>query len=364
MKYIITAACGLVLYPFCVFCQSGVPNLSGIWRRNPQTNSGSSREMLVRIEQNGQDVIITFRARNGGAEETNIQRLHVGSNNDANELHGAPMTSRSSWDGKTLVVDSIAKFADQELRLNDRWTLSPDGRTLSFVARHQFGAEPSPTEEASVFDLQPDDSWNAQPSSKLAEEAYPNIEILKGMPAQRLPAIMAMFSRSLGAPCTHCHVEGAMDKSDKAQFAKAREMFRMRNWIAQNAKIESTCWTCHRGNPVPAAGPQIDTSLWPVGLELPAEQGAHPASKVYKNLKFLNSKASDLKSSMLFISASLGVGCSHCHVAGEWEKDDKPAKNVARSMLAMVRDTRREFTNTRMGCPSCHHGATRPETAP
>jgi hypothetical protein len=274
------------------------------------------------------------------------------------------MTSRSSWDGKTLVVDSIAKFGNQELRLNDRWTASPDGRALSFVERHQFGAEPSPTEEASVFVRQSDDSWNVWPSSKLAEQAYPNIEILKGIPAERVPAIMAMFSRSLGAPCTHCHVEGALDRGDKAQFAKAREMFRMQNWIAQNVKIESTCWTCHRGNPIPAPGPQIDTSLWPVSLELPVEQGAQPASNVYRNLTFFNSRVSELKSTMLFMSASLGVGCSHCHVAGAWEKDDKPAKNVARLMLVMVRDTRREFTDIRIGCPSCHHGAGKPEMAP
>jgi hypothetical protein len=363
MKYTIAGLCVLVFCPFCAYCQSGVPNLSGVWRRI-QTTPGTPREMLVRIEQNGPDVVISFRVRNAGAEETNIQRLHIGSNNDANEMHGAPMTSKSSWEGNTLVVDSIAKFGSQELRLNDRWTPLPDGQTLSFVERHQFGVEPSPTEEASVFARQPDDSWNAQPSSKLAEQAYPNIEILKGMPAEKVPVIMATFSRSLGVPCAHCHVEGAMGRDDKAQFAKTRQMFRMRNWIAQNAKVEATCWTCHRGHTVPEAGPQIDANLWPIDLELPAEKGGQPASKVYRNLKFFNSKASDLKSAMLFISASLGVGCSHCHVAGAWEKDDKPAKNVARSMLAMVRDTRQEFTDIRIGCPTCHHGASKPEIAP
>jgi hypothetical protein len=52
---------------------------------------------------------------------------------------------------------------------------------------------------------------------------------------------------------------------------------------------------------------------------------------------------------MLFISASLGVGCAQCHVQGAWEKDDQPAKNSALRMLAMVRDTRREFTETMTG---------------
>jgi hypothetical protein len=367
MRYAILALGVLSLRPFCALSQGGVPNLSGVWRRNPQKSPVSSHppdEMRVKIEQNGSDITITFRVRNNGVDETNLQRLRIGSNNDANEIHGAPMTSKSTWDGPTMVVDSVAKFGDQELRMNDRWTLSPDRQTLTFVERHQFGAEPSPTEDTSVFDRQPDDSWNAQPPSKLAEQAYHNIEILKGMPAERVPLIMGMFSRVLGVPCTHCHVEGAMDKGDKVTFAKARRMFRMRDWIAKSAKVESACWTCHRGHAVPEAGPQSDASLWPAELDLPVEQGAQPASKVYTNLRFFNSAASDLKSAMLFMSASLGVGCSHCHVVGAWESDDKPAKNSARSMLAMVRDTRREFTDIRIGCPTCHHGASKPEMAP
>jgi hypothetical protein len=320
--------------------------------------------MIVRIEQNGPNIVISIRVRNGGAEETNIQRLRIGSNDDTNEMHGAPMTSKSFWDGMSLVVDSVAKFGDQESRLNDRWSISPDGQTLSFVERHQFGAEPSPTQQTHIFDRRPYDSWNAaQPPSELAEQAYPNIEILKGMPADRVPIIMAMFSRFLGVPCTHCHVEGAMERDDKAQFAKTRQMFRMRKWIALSAKVESTCWSCHRGRAVPEIGLQIDTSLWPADLQLSAEKETQPASKIYKNLKFLNAKASDLKSAMLFMSASLGVECAHCHVAGARERDDKPAKNVARSMLTMVRDVRREFADIRIGCPTCHHGAIKPELA-
>ncbi len=175
---------------------------------------------------------------------------------------------------------------------------------------------------------------------------------------------MGMFNRVLGIECAHCHVEGAMDKGDKPTFVKARRMFQMRNWIAQNPKVESTCWSCHRGHIVPDAGPQINPNLWPAELDLTAEQGAEPASKVYKNLRFLNSAASDLKSSMLFMSASLGVECSHCHTVGAWERDNQPAKDMARRMLAMVRDTRLQFSDIRIGCPTCHHGAIKPEMAP
>jgi len=33
---------------------------------------------------------------------------------------------------------------------------------------------------------------------------------------------------------------------------------------------------------------------------------------------------------------SLGVNCTHCHVAGEWEKEDEPTKQITRDMAAMV----------------------------
>ncbi len=362
----VLAFCTMSLYPFGALCQDGVPNLSGVWRYNPQKSSASSHppeEMRAKIEQNGADITITIRVRNNGVEETNVKRLRIGSSDNRNEIHGAPMVSKSAWDGAALAVDSVAKFGDQELRMADRWTISADGQVLTSVQRHQFGAEPSATEDRNVYDRQPEASWEASPTPKMAEQAYPNIQILKGIPAGRVPLIMGSFDRALGVQCMHCHSEGGMEKDDRPTFAKARRMFQMRNWIAQNAKVEATCWTCHRGHAVPEAGPPTDASLWPAELELTAEQGAQPGSKIYKNLKFFNSTASDLKSSMLLMSASLGVGCSNCHVVGNWDRDDKPAKDTARKMLAMVRDTRREFTDIRIGCPTCHHGVSKPETA-
>ncbi len=367
VKYATISLSILLLHPMAGFSQDSAPDLSGIWRRNPQKSPPAAHppdEMWVKIAQNGPDITITFQTRNQGAGETNAQRLRIGAGENHNTIHGAPMTSKAAWDGTVLVVNSIAKFGEQELRMNDRWSLSPDKGTLTFTERHQFGAEPQPTQDAYVFDRQPDGSWPEPRPSKLAEQVYKNIDILKGIPSERVPVIMAAFSRSLGVACTHCHVEGSLEKKEKPTFAKARRMFHMRNWIAQNAKIEVACWTCHRGHAVPQPGPPSDSGIWPADLDLTAEQGAQPASKVYKNLKFFNSTAADLKSAMLFISASLGVGCAHCHVEGTWEKDDQPAKNSARRMLAMVRDTRREFTDIRIGCPTCHHGGSQPELEP
>src|SRR4051812_1949138 len=234
------------LSSFCAFSQnSSTPNLSGVWRRSPTESRPGARppaEMWVKVEHAGSDITFTIRTRNNGADEVNVERLRIGTEQNRNEMHGAPMLSKSAWSGSTLVVDSVTKFGNAELRMNTRWTVSADRQTLESVQLHQFGAEPKPTEDTSTFARQPDNAWQAPEAPKNAEQAYPNIKILTGVPATRVPAIMGAFTRALGVGCTHCHVDGAMEKEDKPAFSKARQMFGMRNWIAENQKIQATCW--------------------------------------------------------------------------------------------------------------------------
>ena len=77
-----------------------------------------------------------------------------------------------------------------------------------------------------------------------------------------------------------------------------------------------------------------------------AQQGAQPktAGEAFKNIKVLKSMpAADLQSAMSFMAMSLGVECAHCHTPPAMEKDDKPAKETARRMLAMVSEINRNF---------------------
>ena len=63
-----------------------------------------------------------------------------------------------------------------------------------------------------------------------------------------------------------------------------------------------------------------------------------PAEKVFKNIQLLKGMpaARLLRVMELGYSRSLGVTCTHCHVPGDWEKDDKPTKQIARDMAGMV----------------------------
>jgi hypothetical protein len=60
------------------------------------------------------------------------------------------------------------------------------------------------------------------------------------------------------------------------------------------------------------------------------------AEQRFKNIQvFKNLPATQLDPTMAFISGSLGVRCSYCHV-NQFEKDDKPTKVAARRMIQMV----------------------------
>jgi len=96
-----------------------------------------------------------------------------------------------------------------------------------------------------------------------------------------------------------------------------------------------------------------------------------PAEAVFKNLKVLNKVPAGR---LLLImqngySKSLGVTCAHCHIPGEWEKDDKEAKQITRDMVAMTKTINQDLLKNIDGlkdrtaiinCTTCHRGQVKP----
>lgn len=96
-----------------------------------------------------------------------------------------------------------------------------------------------------------------------------------------------------------------------------------------------------------------------------------PAPEVFKNItQYKGVTAGRLLRIMEFgYSRSLGVTCTHCHVAGEWEREDKTTKQTARDMSKMMATINAELlkkipnlksTNPAVNCTTCHRGQTRP----
>lgn len=96
-----------------------------------------------------------------------------------------------------------------------------------------------------------------------------------------------------------------------------------------------------------------------------------PAESVYKNIKLFQGVPAGrvLRIMAQGFDPALGVSCAHCHVVGEYEKEDKPTKQVARDMFAMVTAINTQYLskiknlrspNPTVNCSTCHRGQTRP----
>ena len=99
------------------------------------------------------------------------------------------------------------------------------------------------------------DPLPASSKEKRTEQEYKNIQVLKGLPADRLTSIMFAFKNSLGVDCTYCHIKNEFEKDEKPTKQMARKMIGITR--DANAKLGGsarvTCNTCHRGQPRPPA---------------------------------------------------------------------------------------------------------------
>jgi photosynthetic reaction center cytochrome c subunit len=101
-----------------------------------------------------------------------------------------------------------------------------------------------------------------------AEQVYKNIQVLKGMPASQLDAVMAFFTGSLGVRCNHCHIPGQFEKDEKPTKQTARRMIQMvfdlnkgsLSGIGSGGGV--SCFTCHRGQTRPESVPSLGLNLW------------------------------------------------------------------------------------------------------
>jgi len=96
-----------------------------------------------------------------------------------------------------------------------------------------------------------------------------------------------------------------------------------------------------------------------------------PAESVYREIRVLNGVPVGrlLRIMDVGYGRSLGVGCAHCHVEGEWEREDSSRKEVAREMIRLVRHLNTEHLaeikglrsdTARVNCTTCHRGTTKP----
>ncbi len=120
---------------------------------------------------------------------------------------------------------------------------------------------------------------------KTAEQAFKNIQALKGLPDSQLIGVMAYMQASLGAKdCEYCHVRSGennweWEKDDKPKKQAARKMVQMVldiNKASFDGRPEVTCYTCHQGHERPVAVPSLPLAMASADSAPPRPAGPMP----------------------------------------------------------------------------------------
>ena len=156
-------------------------------------------------------------------------------------------------------------------------------------------------------------------------------------------------------------------------------------FVAVLAAVGVSKFTIMSDSPIPTISAQTNTNTTPQTQTAPQTEQEkilaalrksiegkekEPASQVWKNIKqFQELPAERLLFIMNAYTRALGVSCSHCHIVGQWEKEDLPTKQIARDMMDMVNAINSEHLKkiknisgkTLVNCSVCHHGQNIPD---
>ena len=168
--------------------------------------------------------------------------------------------------------------------------------------------------------------------------------------AEAVQSRMQAWSKALGVECSHCHIEGDYKAAVLPTFDMAFRMNRMVDAVNQNDIVKNAggiaCATCHGGTARPQ---ELEPKAWQAIAD-----------------KYDSAFDGDgnLRISMSYYAAALGVDCTHCHVAGNYGSDDNPMEAVARRMRAIAGSLPKHFAGAPkqpgIQCFACHQGRSKP----
>jgi photosynthetic reaction center cytochrome c subunit len=261
----------------------------------------------------------------------------------------------------------------------------------------------------------PESPAPASPDGPKAGQIYQNVKVLGDLSvgefARHMISITAWVSPKEG--CTYCHVGENFADDGKYTKVVARRMLEMTqqinaNWKNHVAQTGVTCYTCHRGNPVPAnvwfteppqakastflgnragqniAAPSVGLASLPGDPFTPFLLGAEPirvnGPTALPTGNRMSTKQTEWTYSLMeHMSTSLGVNCTYCHNTRAFQSwDDAPPQRVtAWYGIRMARELNNDYLLpltasfpanrlgptgdvAKIGCGTCHQGAYKP----
>jgi len=131
------------------------PNLNGVWKMDPAksdyTTGPVSESRLDKIDIEGVNLKDTITQKLRHSDESTYDMLYTLDGKECtNHVNGRTVKATVHWDGADLVIDSTV-FAIRNTQIEDRWSLSADGKTIT-LRRHMTGAVTA--EQTVIFDRQ------------------------------------------------------------------------------------------------------------------------------------------------------------------------------------------------------------------
>ena len=266
----------------------------------------------------------------------------------------------------------------------------------------------------------PESSPLAATDGPKARDIYKNVQVLGDLSVGEFTRHMVSITAWVapGEGCAYCHNLANLAEDSKYTKVVARRMVQMTqhlnaDWKPHVGNTGVTCYTCHRGNPVPAqvwyAPPERKYTQNSVMGDLAGQNIGAPsvgysslpndpfspylleARQIRVNgneaLKFTGAKAnlSSTKQAehtyglMIHMSNSLGVNCTFCHNTQAFQSWDQapPQRVTAWYGIRMARDLNvaymepltKTFPANRLGpmgdvakvnCSTCHQGVNKP----
>jgi len=99
----------------------------------------------------------------------------------------------------------------------------------------------------------------ASPKRQLSDEAFKNVQLLKGIPVDEFMGAMGLFSAATSMCCLECHApDWAADTPRKITTRKMIQMVNTINQTNFSGRKVVSCWTCHRQSDRPQVTPTLD----------------------------------------------------------------------------------------------------------
>jgi photosynthetic reaction center cytochrome c subunit len=254
----------------------------------------------------------------------------------------------------------------------------------------------------------------ARATGQKASQLYKNVRVLGDLSEEQLTRVMMAMTEwvSPDQGCGYCHNEADLADGSKYTHAVARRMLQMTKDINTNfrnhvGQTGVTCYTCHRGQPVPreiwfntpeggsgmlgnrggqnAPVPQVGYTTLPVSAGFASTLAGKDAARVVAQTALPTGPGKSIQATenvyglMMHMSAGLGVNCTFCHNTRSFTSWDASSPqrvtawhgiNMTRTLNATYLDPlRTTYPPERLGplgdapkamCATCHHGQSKP----